>query len=101
MNTKKLLSISVIAISLLVFAGCKTKTVTAPSTTTTTTTTTTTPTTPTTPVANGKTVSATQAQCLDLIAYGMKIAIDQGQAKTTDADALAKKASDLEMKYRA
>gem|GEM_PF-5424441 len=61
MNTKKLLFLSVAMFSLLLVAGCGTKT------------TTTTPTTTTTTTTNATTTNATREQCLELMAYAFKV----------------------------
>jgi hypothetical protein len=93
MNTKKALGFSVIAISLLLLAGCggakKAPVVTitgeVPAVIDTTVT---------------KNKDATKEQCMDLMVFAFKVAQDQAQGKT-DVATWVNKANDLELKYRA
>lgn len=95
MQTKKLLLLSSIVFTLLLLAGCgkktETETVTPdewmPTVETTTVETT------------SKTVPATKEQCLELVVYGMKVALLQTKWETATATKLAQEASDLEKKY--
>lgn len=100
MQTKKLVLLSSIVFTLLLLAGCGKKTETqmvtpeewTPIAETTTVETTTVETTT-------KTVPATKSQCLELVVYGMKVALLQGKWNTASATKLAQEASDLEKKY--
>ena len=87
---KKLVLFSAVVFSLVLVAGCgmKTTTVTTDTTTPTTTTTTT----------NTKKVDATKDQCMDMVVYGMKIALAQTKGDTATATKLADEASALEKK---
>lgn len=95
MQTKKLLFLSSIVFTLLLLAGCEKKTETqmvtpdewTPIAETTTVETT------------SKTVPATKEQCLELVVYGMKVALLQGKWNTASATKLAQEASDLEKRY--
>lgn len=97
MNTKKLVSMSVVAISFLILAGCGQKK------TVETTTVNETPQVQDTQVQgavqNTAKVDATKAQCLEMTAYGMKIALDTAQWNNTSK--WLQKGADLEQKFRA
>ena len=68
MNTKKLLFLSAAMFSLLLVAGCGTKTTTTSDATTST-----------TPTTTATTTNATKDQCIELMAYAFKVAQLQAQ----------------------
>ena len=82
---KKSLVISTIAFSLLLLAGCGSKTTT----------------TTTTPITNTTKVDATKDQCMDMVVYGMNIALAQTKWDTATVTKLTNEAADLEQKLRA
>lgn len=88
---KKSLVISTIAFSLLLLAGCGSKTTTVTTSTTTT----------TTPITNTTKVDATKDQCMDMVVYGMNIALAQTKWDTATVTKLTNEAADLEQKLRA
>jgi len=67
---KKLLSLAVITCSVILLAGCGSKKADVSDTTTDTTV-------PAVTAINGKKVDASKAQCLQLVTYGMKVALAQ------------------------
>jgi len=75
--------------SLLLVAGCGTKT------------TTTTPTTTTTTTTNATTTNATREQCLELMAYAFKVSQLQALWDTAAMWTWAQKANDLELQLKA
>ena len=93
MNTKKLLSISVVVCSFLFLAGCSgNKAAVAPSSGTTT----------GTQNAQGTTkVDATRAQCLEMTSYGMKIALAQAKWDTATVTQYTQKWAALEQQFLA
>ena len=96
MQTKKVVSFSLIACSLLFLAGCGTKT---PDVSTNET-----PvvdTTVKTTDVNVKTTDATKEQCLELMAYAMKVAQLQSLWDTAAMTTWAQKANEIELQYKA
>ncbi|MFA6255758.1 MAG: hypothetical protein WC606_01120 [Candidatus Absconditabacterales bacterium] len=96
MKTKNVLTVSVVACSLLLLTGCggtKKADVSTGAVTTIN------ENVQTTGVANTK--PATKDQCIELMAYAFKFAQLQAQGDTTAITTWAQKANDLEVKYRA
>jgi len=90
---KKLLGLSLIVCSVIVLAGCGSKKSAVVDTTTTDTTV------PAVTATNGKKVDATKAQCLEMITYGMNLAIAQWKWDTTTVAKLTQEAATLQEKF--
>jgi len=90
---KKLLSLSLIACSLVILAGCGNKKADVSDTTTVDT---------NVPAVttNTKKVDATKAQCLEMVTYGMNLAIAQWKWDTATVAKITADASNLEAKFR-
>lgn len=88
---KKLLSFSLIACSVVLLAGCGSKKVDVSDVTVDT----------TVPAVTTNTtkVDATKEQCLELVTYGMKVALLQTKWDTATAAKLADEAATLEKKF--
>lgn len=101
MPTKKIITMLVIASTVVALAWCKTKkadetpAVVQPAEQTAQVEQ------PAPQAQDAKKTPATKDQCMDLTAYAMKVAIDKAQGKDADALKRAQMASDLEVKYGA
>ncbi len=94
MFAKKLLVVSAITLSLVVVAGCKTKTADVSKDATSPT-----AATATQETQNTAKAPATKEQCMDLITFAMKVASLKAQWDEAGALRFAQQASDLENKY--
>ena len=90
---KKLLSLAVITCSVILLAGCGSKKADVSDVTATGTTTV-----PAVTAQNGKKVNATKVQCLEMVQYGMNMAIAQQKGDKMSVEKLTQEAATLEKK---
>ncbi|MCX6824113.1 MAG: hypothetical protein NT085_03215 [candidate division SR1 bacterium] len=91
---KKLLSFSLIACSVILLAGCGSKKADVSDVTTTGNIAV-----PAVTTTNGKKVDATKAQCLEMVTFGMNLAIAQSKGDKLNIEKLTQEAATLEKKF--
>lgn len=89
---KKLLGLSLIACSVILLAGCGSKKADVTDTTTDTTV-------PAVTATNGQKTDATRTQCLDMVKFGMNLAIAQQKWDKMNIEKLTQEAAALEKKF--